>query len=553
MALTVQTNVASLNAQRNLNSSASGVSTSLQRLSSGLRINSAKDDAAGLQISNRLTSQINGLNVASRNANDAISLAQTAEGALQESSNILQRMRDLALQSANGTNSDSDRVAIQEEVTQLNNELDRIAGTTSFGDRKLLNGTFGSEIFQVGAQAGETLNVSVGSFFAEDMGAQELALQKGVEGALAAAGAVLMTANATPSATSIGLGGFNISVTDNVTSGSAYNYLSSADSVVEIGVSGAQGSATATVANSGSAYDVQRAIQLSTNKTGVDADARTSVALDFSTTSGSLSAEATVVFDLRGQNGDTTIPAPTIKASITNPEDLSAVSNAINAVTSETGIAATLSAQGDLVLTSERGDTIEISNFSVSGVGGSLLAVSANTYEYEADITDTAQIISSGDLVGLTSATLGTADNGAQASFVGVVRTTANEDYTLSASAQVAQGTAGQQLSSLEKISDLDVGTAIGAQMSVDVIDGALAYIDSQRANLGAVNNRLDKTINNLTNISENASASRSRIRDTDFATETAALTKNQILQQAGTSILAQANQLPQAALSLLG
>jgi len=553
MSLFINTNVASLNSQRNLNKSGVGLETSLQRLSSGLRINSAKDDAAGLQISNRLTSQINGLNVAVRNANDGISMAQTAEGALQESTNILQRIRDLALQSANGTNSDSDRVAIQEEVAQLQEELDRIAGTTSFGDRKLLNGTFGSEIFQVGAQAGETLNVSVGSFFAEDMGAQELALQKGVEGALAAAGAVLMTANATPSATSIGLGGFNISVTDNVTSGSAYNYLSSADSVVEIGVSGAQGSATATVANSGSAYDVQRAIQLSTNKTGVDADARTSVALDFSTTSGSLSAEATVVFDLRGQNGDTTIPAPTIKASITNPEDLSAVSNAINAVTSETGIAATLSAQGDLVLTSERGDTIEISNFSVSGVGGSLLAVSANTYEYEADITDTAQIISSGDLVGLTSATLGTADNGAQASFVGVVRTTANEDYTLSASAQVAQGTAGQQLSSLEKISDLDVGTAIGAQMSVDVIDGALAYIDSQRANLGAVNNRLDKTINNLTNISENASASRSRIRDTDFATETAALTKNQILQQAGTSILAQANQLPQAALSLLG
>ncbi|NRA61577.1 MAG: flagellin, partial [Psychrobium sp.] len=158
MALTVQTNVTSLNSQRNLGRSGGALATSMQRLSSGFRINSAKDDAAGLQISNRLTSQISGLNVAIRNAGDGISLAQSAEGALQESTNILHRMRDLSIQAANGSNADEDRRAIQEEMTQLQQELSRIAETTTFGDRKLLDGTFGTESFQVGAKSFETIN-----------------------------------------------------------------------------------------------------------------------------------------------------------------------------------------------------------------------------------------------------------------------------------------------------------------------------------------------------------------------------------------------------------
>lgn len=171
MALTVNTNIASLNTQRNLQSSSNALNTSMQRLSTGSRINSAKDDAAGLQISNRLTSQINGLNVAVRNANDGISLAQTAEGALQQSTNILQRMRDLSLQAANGSNDSTDRAALQKEVGALQSELSRIADTTTFGGRKLLDGSFGSTAFQVGANANETIDVAIGNASANKIGA----------------------------------------------------------------------------------------------------------------------------------------------------------------------------------------------------------------------------------------------------------------------------------------------------------------------------------------------------------------------------------------------
>lgn len=545
MALTVATNVASLNAQRNLNSNTGAVTTSMERLASGLRINSAKDDAAGLQLSNRLTSQVNGLNVATRNANDAISLAQTAEGALQESTNILHRMRDLALQSANGTNSSSDRTAIQEEISQLQEELDRIAGNTSFGDRRLIDGTFGSEVFQVGAQSGETINVSLGSFFADDIGAQTFTMQKGAEGAAAAA------ANVTASNTSIGLGGIG---TDAVAT-SLNSYVGSLGSVIEVGIIGAQGSATASFTGTASAFDVQKAIQLATPSTGVDADARTVATLDFVMVGAqtALTAEATITFELRGLNADTSVQAPIIKADFTNTEDLSSIANAINAVTSETGISASLTSDGDLSMISERGDTIEITNLTLSGgAGGTSLAISANTFEYEGDFTDTLQVIASHTMVPASLATMSAGATDAIA-FVGVVRTTSNEDYTISSTAELNQGGTARSQSDLSNIEDVDVGTAIGSQMAVDVIDGALSFIDKQRATLGAVQNRLDSTISNLQNVSENSAASRSRIRDTDFATETASLTRSQILQQASTSILAQANQLPQAALSLLG
>lgn len=549
MALNIATNVASLNAQRKLNDSTGSVQTSLQRLSSGLRINSARDDAAGLQISNRLTSQINGLNVAVRNANDGISLAQTAEGALQESTNILQRMRDLSIQAANGTFSDSDRSAIQEEVAQLQSELDRIAGTTSFGDRKILDGSFGAENFQVGASAFETVSVAINSFFAEDMGAQTRALQAQAEGAGAGAAAVANTGNA-----AIGLGGIGLCQG----AGSLNSYLGgagTADSAIEIGIVGGLGSATASVTGTSSAYDLQRAIQQVAPSTGVDADARTVVGLNFGTatfTGGGLSNGTTVTFELRGKNADTTIDAPTIKATITNTEDLSSIANSINAVSNETGISATVNETGDLIMVSERGDTIEMRSLTLTGGDVSALTVSARTYEYEGDTTDTGQVISSFDYV--TSNGALSAGSNPEVAFVGVVRTTSNDDYNIdSAEALLNQGTTAQTISTLSSIEDVDVGTAIGAQQAIDVIDGAISYIDGQRASLGAAQNRLTSTVSNLANVSENASGSRARIRDTDFASETAELTKNQILQQASTSILAQANQLPQAALSLLG
>ncbi|MGE6811423.1 flagellin, partial [Pseudoalteromonas nigrifaciens] len=195
MALTVNTNVSSLNAQRNLTKSGQGLATSMERLASGMRINSAKDDAAGLQISNRLTSQINGLAVAQRNANDGISMAQTAEGAMQASTDILQRMRELALQSANGSNSNTDRDALQKEVSALQTELTRIAETTSFGGQKLLDGTFGSKSFQVGANANEVINMNMSNIAADALGSEVFETNTATVGGRAVAGAINTNGN----------------------------------------------------------------------------------------------------------------------------------------------------------------------------------------------------------------------------------------------------------------------------------------------------------------------------------------------------------------------
>ncbi|MBA6389464.1 flagellin [Colwellia sp. BRX10-3] len=391
MALSVITNTSSLNAQRNLTKSGDGLATAMQRLSSGMRINSAKDDAAGLQISNRLTSQINGLGVAQRNANDGISMAQTAEGAMQASTEILQRMRDLALQAANGSNSSADRESLQKEVTALQTELTRIAETTKFGDQTLLDGTFGTKSFQVGANANETIEMSLSSIKASDLGAV--------------------------SGQSLTIAGF-----DNTVVGATAETLSFA-------VTTASGTNTVT-------FDV-----------GV------------------------------GQGTDDLIDA---------------VNNNVGAL----GIRAISDGSGSITFTSTNEVTAVTASSSVAGDAGIFNSTPG-----------------AGTLGGADTATGGTAVNAINISG--------------------ADGT--------------------GAQAALESIDAALKKIDEQRADLGAIQNRFGYTISNLANIQENVSASRSRIQDTDFAVETANLTKNQILQQAGTSILAQANQIPQAAISLLG
>jgi flagellin len=386
MALTVNTNVASLNTQRNLNNSSNSLATSMQRLSTGSRINSAKDDAAGLQIANRLTSQINGLGVAVKNSNDGISMAQTAEGALQQSTNLLQRMRDLALQSANGSNSDSERKALNSEVSELKKELDRISNTTTFGGKKLLDGSFDTTTFQVGSAANETISVKI-----DEMSTDSLK-GKSFEGSVAAAAG---TASASGTVTVSGT------------------------------VNGEDFTVTTVIASGTSAADATQQIATAINDANVG-----------------LGAFVT-------EGGDTKI--------ISGLDD----DGAANALTS----------------------------LSVSGVPAGLTAGSAYT-----------------------------------------------------------EATAATET----KVSAIDVSTVQGSQEAVMVIDQAIQEIDSQRADLGAVQNRFENTIGNLQNIAENVSAARGRIQDTDFAAETANLSKNQILQQAGTAILAQAKQLPQAVLSLL-
>jgi flagellin len=480
MALTVQTNVSSLNGQRNLSKSGSALTTSMQRLSSGMRINSAKDDAAGLQISNRLTSQINGLGVAQRNANDGISMAQTAEGAMQASTDILQRMRDLSLQSANGSNSDADRGALQKEVAALQTELTRISDTTSFGGTNLLDGSFGSRKFQVGSAANETISVSLSSIAAKDIGANQQVL-KGTTG----------------------LG---------IASAAATNAAASNSGVTASTLS-INGESAANVANQATAATVADSINAISSTTGVTADARTQAELSAVGT-GNISLEL---------NGTT------ISASTADATDLTELTKAINAKSGDTGVSAE-NKGGTIVLTDESGADLDIAD-----VTGANMSVSGMSQD------GTKQ----GTAISLVS---GASDS---TTVSGSIKLNSTESFSVSAGTTASIGSGG--VSTLKSASLVDLSTQDGAQSALDIIDSALSQIDGQRADLGAIQNRFEHTISNLANIQENVSASRSRIRDTDFASETAMMTKNQILQQAGTSILAQANQLPQAALSLIG
>ncbi|CAK4067046.1 MULTISPECIES: flagellin [Vibrio] len=376
MAINVNTNVSAMTAQRHLNGAAEGMQKSMERLSSGYKINSARDDAAGLQISNRLTSQSRGLDMAVKNANDGISIAQTAEGAMNESTNILQRMRDLALQSSNGSNSRSERIAIQEEVTALNDELNRIAETTSFGGNKLLNGTYGSQSFQIGASSGEAVQLSMGNMRSDtaDMGGKAYVAEEGK--------------------------GADWRVSDNTD--------------LTLGYTDVHGEEKELTINAKVGDDIE---QVATYINGQSEDVKASV----------------------GEDGKLQLFAATNKVAT----------------------------------------DVEITG----GLGGEI--------------------------------GFGDAQN--------------------------------------KTVADVDVTTVAGSQMAVSIIDGALKNVDSQRAGLGAFQNRFGHAINNLDNINENVNASRSRILDTDFAKETTAMTKSQILQQASTSILAQAKQSPSSALSLLG
>jgi flagellin len=480
MALSVVTNTSSLNAQRNLTRSGDGLATSMQRLSSGMRINSAKDDAAGMQIANRMTSQINGLGVAQRNANDGISMAQTAEGAMQASTDILQRMRELSLQSANGSNSDGDREALQKEVSQLQTELTRIADTTSFGNTKLLDGSFGSKSFQVGANSNETISLNLSSVRASDIGDNSRTL----------AGAI---------GDAVGLGAASAAGTAVTTNG-----VTAATSAFEL-----NGTTISTPADAATAGDVADLVNAKSSETGIVADASTTATL-------SNVPVGAINFDLNG----TTVTANTASAT-----DLVELTDSINKVTGDTGIVA-VNNGSTITLTDQSGKDIDIGDTSANmSVAGSSQTTAIN-------------------LVAGATANDST-------SVSGTVKLSSTNSFSVTGT--VGAGVGGAGSSALAKVSTIDIGTALGAQTALDSIDGALAQIDDQRASLGAIQNRFSHTINNLANIEENVSASRSRIQDTDFAVETAQMTKNQILQQAGTSILAQANQIPQAAISLLG
>jgi len=488
----INTNTASLNAQRNLMGSAKTLEVSLKRLSSGLRINSAKDDAAGLAIASRMAAQVSGLNQAMRNANDAVSLSQTAEGALGESSNILRRIRDLAVQSANDTNSGTDRSALQQEVGQLQQELNRIANETEFNGKKLLDGSFVAQQFQVGANAHQALSISMTSAKATDIGDQQFRSNGTVMDPAAAAAA--LPANAVTQQNLV--------------------------------VAGSVGSATIALAGGESAKTIANMVNAQSSNTGVTSHARTGAVMTAGNT-------GTFTFDLTGAN----TTAATISVNITNTSDLSKVADAINAKAGQTGITATANGS-QVTLISESGDDIGLANVTDGAAG--TLNVAAMNYD---GLTGTG--FDPAAAIALTAGTGSTRITG-ELSF------SASEAYTVSTDGDTSLFATASNSSSLNQVATINVGSQAGANDAISVVDGALNFINGLRAKLGAAQNRVESTISNLSATAENLTAARSRIEDADFAKETAELTRSQVLQQAGMAMLAQANALPNSVLSLL-
>ncbi len=492
MSQVINTNVPSLTAQRNLSSSSNTLATSLQRLSSGLRINSAKDDAAGLAISERFNAQIKGLDQARRNANDGISLSQTAESALESAGDILQRIRVLAVQSSNATNSASDRKALNAEVNELTAELDRIAKTTEFNGQKLLDGSFTSATFQVGANAGQSITATSANFSTTQYGnyriGSKAASDAGAKGDLTAGS----TANAIAS---------NAAATSRVAGGA-------------ITINGATGAATVTIAAGASAKKAAEQLNSITDTTGVKASAKTEIDVT------ALAANTSYKFDVTSDNNTAVTVSFTVGSAI-DQDGLAAAVNAFNDVSAKTGVTARINDTKDgITLLNANGENITIAN----AASGSATAT-----------------------IGGTSTAAGTS-----AVATGQLVLDSEKTFSIEAANTTDFFNAAAASGQLQKVADLDVSTVDSAQRTIAMVDSALAAVNSQRAKYGALQSRFESTIANLQTTSENMSASRSRIVDTDFAAETATLTRAQILQQAGTAMLSQANALPNNVLSLL-
>ncbi len=502
MSSTINTNINSLTAQRNLGMSANALSTSIQRLSSGLRINSAKDDAAGLAISERFTSQIRGLNQATRNANDGISLAQTAEGAMKASGDILQRVRELAVQSANASNSAGDRQALQSEVGQLVSELDRISQTTEFNGSKLLDGSFGTQQFQVGANANQTIIAATGNLRTSVYGNNQV---------------VGSGANAVQYAPDLLAANFD---TNGVAAGT-------------LAVSGVLGTANVTVAANASSKTVADAINAQSSTTGVRASARTSVQLTFS-------GAASFALNLRSDNASNVA----LSFSLTSGSGAAALSAAITAIndqSSKTGVTANINAnETGIILSNSSGNNILI---------GDRTDLSSGTVTAQKMVADSAGNLGTAGTA--FNVMIGNLDDSVVTS--GYIVMDSDKSFGVQGTSTTAIGAANASFgSSLNTVANLDVTTFTNATNALKTVDSALSFINGERAKLGALQSRFETSINNLQVTSENLSASRSRILDADFASETAALSRAQILQQAGTAMVAQANQLPQGVLALL-
>ena len=524
MASVLNTNMPSLNTQRHLAKAQNNLNNSLQRLSSGLRINTAKDDAAGLAISQRMTAQIRGLNVAQRNANDGVSMAQTAEGALSEMGDILQRVRELAVQSANATNSAGDRKSLNDEVNQLVAELNRFANTTEFNGMKLLNGDNSVAAFQIGANANQTITATTTDFRTNKYGSYQVG-NATVTSSGATAGKGVSISNAVNGATSSSLQvtGAAVSVAGTMT------------------LNGPNASGSVSLTVSDSAADIASKIN-SQDLTGVKATARTETMIGFST--------GDYVIEISTTNAtSTSANTETAKISFSVPkigtdaigssaEALTDAVNAFNEQSSKTGITAKLNdAKTAIILENDEGK-----NINVTFQGSNTIYMGNASTGYSASVN-------------ASSAKTFTA--------AGQVTLDASRSYSIATSSSLnvqagvlsggSTGTGAIIASELQRVDSLDITTVKGANDAIHIVDQAIDSVNAQRAKYGALQNRFESTISNLATSSENVSAARSRIQDTDFASETANLSRSQVLQQAATSMLAQANQLPNNVLTLLG
>jgi len=488
----INTNIGATVAAANMNRVNEDMSAAMNRLSSGLRINAAKDDAAGMAITEKMTSQITGLNQAVRNATDAKNLIDTTEGAHVEVSNMLQRLRELAVQSSNDTNTSADRNNLGAEAKQLLTEINRVAKDTTFNGMNIMDGSFADKQFQIGADSGQVLKVSVDSAAATDIGANTFS-----SNASLAAGA---------------------GTTDTgIAAGTTVN------------ITGFAGSAELTTTAGQSAKEMAAAINDVTASTGVQASAVTNVELS------GFSAADTVTFDVNGVNIGT--------VAISDTSDLRGIANAINNQTGQTGVTAKMGADNSsIVLTDASGEDIAITNFT-TGAGTTTMDATALNSDGTA----------AGATAGVHTATLDDTANAAAIS--GQVEMSSTKQFSVGTDVTTA-GTvffeATANTSDLTSVAEIDLSTLEGAADALKVIDVALQKISQSRSDLGAVSNRLDSTISNLTNITVNVEAARSGVMDADFAKESSNMAKAKILSQAATSMLAQANKTSENVLSLL-
>lgn len=469
MGLFINSNSFATNAQRNMLTSSTKLGKSFQRLSSGLRVNSAADDAAGLSISERFNSQVRGLNQSVRNANDAISLVQVAEGALQESTAVLQRMRELSVQAASDVNTSADRAAIQNEINQLTDELERIGDTTTFNQQKLLDGSFNDKFFHIGMNHQERIRVRVRDARADNIG---------------------RVASSTGSAVSAGALGSDELTINNTTI--------RATQLVDDQIS--------TTLRTSSAIAKAAAVNDFTEFTGVTAYVNeTSRSGTGSVAGGTLDENNFIKIN------DVVFTGFTVQQDDANESLL----NAFNAELNTTGVLASRNDNGQIELTAADGRNIDV------------------------------EVVGNGGIIGGLASDVTTAS----------ITLVSDEQFQLGGTNEAALGFVDDAITAVtnkNSVANLSVEGREEANLALLVLDRAISQISSDRSELGAVQNRLQSTISNLSSVAENATAARSRILDADFASESAQLSRNQILTQAATTILAQANQVPQQAMSLL-